>query len=57
MHENVSKNPNPRSNRNKLYVHKKLNARICLLELDARKFSCAKISTFSRGLIKIKVLT
>ena len=36
-----------RTNRNKQHMRKKLTARICVIGLDARKFSCAKISTFT----------
>ena len=45
----VSENYN--HNRNKHHMHKNLTARIFLIGLDARKFSCAKISTFTVQLI------
>ena len=44
----VSKNYNQnRTNRNKQHMRENLTARICVIGLDARKFSCAKISTFT----------
>ena len=44
----VSENYNHnRTNRNKQHMRENLTARICLIGLDARKFSCAKISTFT----------
>ena len=36
-----------RTNRINWYMRENLAARICLLMLDARKFSCAKICTFT----------
>ena len=36
-----------RTNRNNWYMRENLAARICLLMLDARKFSCAKLCTFT----------
>ena len=36
-----------RTNRNKQHMRENLTARICLIGLDARRFSCAKISTFT----------
>ena len=36
-----------RTNRISGYMRENLAARICLLMLDARKFSCAKICTFT----------
>ena len=44
MSENYDHN---RTNRNKRHMHKNLTARTCVIGLDARKFSCAKISTFT----------
>ena len=44
MSENYNHN---RTNTNKWHIHKNLTMRICLLELDARKCSCAKISSFT----------
>ena len=35
------------TNRINWYVYENLTTRICLLILDVRKFSCAKISTFT----------
>ena len=44
----VSENYNcNRTNRNKQHMRENLTARICLKGLDARKFICAKISTFT----------
>ena len=44
----VSENYNHnRTNRNKQHMRENLTAQICLIGLDARKFSCAKISTFT----------
>ena len=44
----VSENYNHnRTNRNKQLMRENLSTRICVLGLDARKFSCAKISTFT----------
>ena len=44
----VSENYNHnRTNRNKQHMRENLTARICVIGLDARKFSCAKISTFT----------
>ena len=44
----VSENYNHnRTNGNKLHMRENLTARIFLTDLDARKFSCAKISTFT----------
>ena len=44
----VSKNCDcKRTNRNKQHMRENLTARICLKGLDAQKFSCAKISTFT----------
>ena len=44
----VSENYNHnRTNRNKQNMHENLTAQICLIGLDVRKFSCAKISTFT----------
>ena len=44
----VSENYNQnRSNRNKQHMRENLTARMCLIGLDVRKFSCAKISTFT----------
>ena len=44
----VSENYNHnRTNRNKQHMRENLTARIFLIGLDARKFSCAKISTFT----------
>ena len=42
----VNSNHN-RTNRNKQHMRENLTARTCLMGLDARKFSCAKISTFT----------
>ena len=36
-----------RTNRINWYVRENFTARICVLLLDARKFSCAKICTFT----------
>ena len=36
-----------RTNRINWYVREDLPARICLLKLDARKFTCVKICTFT----------
>ena len=36
-----------RTNRINWYVRENLTPRICLLTLDARKFSCVKIPTFT----------
>ena len=36
-----------RTNRNKQHMRENLTVRICLKGLDAQKFSCAKISTFT----------
>ena len=44
MSENYYHN---RTNRINLYVRENLAARISILMLDARKFSCAKIYTFT----------
>ena len=50
-----------RTSRNNWYVQENLAVRICLLMLDARKFMCAKISTFTvyaglgRGWTQIRV--
>ena len=38
-----------RTKRTNTYLREVLGARKCLLRLDARKFSCAKISTFTVG--------
>ena len=44
----VSQNYNHnRTNRNKQHMRENLTAQICLIGLDAQKFSCAKISTFT----------
>ena len=44
----VSENYNHnRTNRNKQHMRENLTARICVIGLDARKFSCVKISTFT----------
>ena len=44
----VNENYNPkRTNRNKQHVRENLTERIFLIGLDVRKFSCAKISTFT----------
>ena len=44
----VSENYNHnRTNRNNQHMRETLTAQICLIGLDARKFSCAKISTFT----------
>ena len=44
----VSENYNHnRIDRNKQHMRENLTARIFLIGLDARKFSCAKISTFT----------
>ena len=44
MSENYDHN---RTNRNKQHMRENLTARICVIGLDARKFSCAKISMFT----------
>ena len=44
--ENYNHN-NKRTIRNKQLMRENLSTRICVLGLDARKFSCAKISTFT----------
>ena len=50
----VSENYNHnRTNGNKLHMRENLTARIFLTDLDARKFSCAKISTFTVDLVDI----
>ena len=36
-----------RTNRNKQHMRENLTAQICFIGLDVRKFSCAKISTFT----------
>ena len=44
----VSENDNHnRTNRNIQHLRENLTVRIFLIGLDARKFSCAKISTFT----------
>ena len=44
----VSENYNHnRTNRNNQHMRDNLTARICVIGLDARKFSCAKISMFT----------
>ena len=44
----VSENYNHnRTNGNKQHMRENLTAQIFLIDLDARKFSCAKISTFT----------
>ena len=49
----VSENYNHnRTNRKKTAYARDLTAQICLIELDARKFSCAKISTFTVLIVK-----
>ena len=51
----VSENYNhKRTNRNKQHMRENLTARIFLIGLDARKFSCAKISTFT--VVQVSVL-
>ena len=42
--ENYKYNKTSRTN---CYVRERFITRICLLEVDARKFSCAKISMFT----------
>ena len=43
-----------RTNGNKQHMRENLTARIFLIDLDARKFSCAKISTFTVYSIHVK---
>ena len=50
MHENFDESENyyhNRTNRINWYMRENLAARICLLMLDVRKFSCTKICTFT----------
>ena len=42
--ENINQNSAKRTNS---YLRENLVARKCILRLDARKFSCAKINTFT----------
>ena len=49
----VSENYNHnRTNRKKQDMREDLTAQLCLIGLDARKFSCAKISTFTVLIVK-----
>ena len=54
----VSENYNHnRTNRNKQHMSENLTARICLIGLDARKFSCSKLSTFTVSVCDVIGLT